>query len=302
MQQYHLCSWIIVLYLAALPLQRLSAKQFTAQEVLSLPPLQADYRISYGMDSLNFGDLRLPEGEGPHPVAVLIHGGCWLSFATLQYFDRFAVALTEMRFVTWNIEYRRVDSVGGGWPNTFLDVADGLDHLRELAGEYDLDLNRIVIIGHSSGGHLATWAAARHRIPKSSPLYSSNPLGVAGVVNIAGPLDLALFRLFDNRVCGGDVIDRLVGGTPEEVPTHYAAASPVCMLPLGIPQRLLTGTDDKAVPPQYGEEYAVRAREAGDDVQMHVIPEAGHFELVAPWSEVWSVVPKVVLMMVREAK
>ena len=302
MKQLLLCSCLMLLYLAAAPLQRLSAQHITAQELLGKPPLEADYRISYGADSLHFGDLRLPEGQGPHPVAVLVHGGCWLSFATLQYLDRFAEALTETGMATWSLEYRRIDSPGGGWPNTFLDVAAGLDHLRELAKDYDLDLERVVIIGHSSGGHLATWAAARHRIPASSPLYSSDPLAVAGVVNIAGPADLEPFRSVDNQVCGGDVIDRLVGGTPEEVPAHYAVTSPARMLPLGVAQRLLTGADDGAVPPQYGEDYAVRAREAGDDVQMQVIPNAGHFELVAPWSEVWPVVPEVVLSLVREAK
>ena len=288
-----------MLCLGAMPVHRASA-QITPQEILSLGPLEADHRIPYGADAEQFGDLRLPEGDGPHPVAVILHGGCFRSFATLRTLDRFSEALTEAGLATWNVEYRRVDSPGGGWPNTFLDVADGLDHLRVLAEDHGLDLDRAVLVGHSSGGHLALWAAARHRIPASSPLYRSDPMPVRGVVILASGAELEPFRPLDNRACGGDVIDLLVGGPPDEVPAHYAAASPGQMLPLGVPQRLLIGADDAAVLQELAADYAQRSSEAGDDTRLTVVPNAGHFELVAPWSEAWPVVPEAVLEMVRD--
>ena len=290
----------LLLCLGVLSLRATSA-QITPQEILARGPVEADYRIPYGADSEQFGDLRLPEGEGLHPVAVVIHGGCLRSFATLRTLDRFSEALTEAGLATWNIEYRRVDSPGGGWPNTLLDVADGLDHVRALAERHSLDLDRVVLIGHSAGGGLAAWAAARHRIPASSPLYRSDPLPVGGALVLANGAALEPYRPLDEQLCGADVIDLLVGGTPEEVPDNYASASPERMLPLGVRQRLLIGADDAALTQEVAVEYARRAREAGDDVQVMLIPDADHFELVAPWSEVWPVVPEAVLSLVREA-
>lgn len=293
-------SCLVLLCLATTP-QTVSA-QITPQEILSRGPVEADHRISYGEDSNQFGDLRLPDGDGPHPVAAIVHGGCFRSFATLQTLDRFSDALTDAGMATWSLEYRRVDSPGGGWPNTFLDVADGLDHLRSLEDSFDLDLDRVVLIGHSSGGHLATWAAARHRIPESSPLYHGDPLAVAGVLNLASGAELEPFRALDEEACGANVIDLLVGGTPEEVPEHYASASPGQMLPLGVRQRLMIGAEDDATTIEIAADYTKRSRAAGDDVHMMIIPDAGHFELVAPWSEVWPIVPEVAFTLIHEAK
>lgn len=301
MKPHFLCLLLALLCLVVAAPQRVSA-QITPQEILARGPVEADYRVAYGADSEQFGDLRLPEGEGPHPVAVVVHGGCLRSFATLRTLDRFSEALTEAGLATWSLEYRRVDSPGGGWPNTLLDVADGLDHVRELAGPHGLDLDRVILIGHSSGGGLATWAAARHRIPASSPLYRNDPLSVGGALIIANGAALEPFRPLDEQACGADVVDLLVGGTPEEVPDNYASASPERMLPLGVRQRLLIGADDAAFTQEIAVEYARQAREAGDDVQVMLIPDADHFELVAPWAEAWPVVPEVALSLVRGAE
>ena len=109
-------------------------QRITVQDILSGDPIPADHRIAYGDHPKQFGDLRIPEGDGPWPFAILIHGGCWQNIASLQYFDRVAEAITAMGVVTWNIEYRPVDVEGGGWPNTFLDVANGVDKLRDRDG------------------------------------------------------------------------------------------------------------------------------------------------------------------------
>ncbi len=283
----------------------LEAQQISTREILELAPRAADHRLVYGSSPSSFGDLRLPVGKGPHPVIVLLHGGCWRDFVSLQYLDSLAEALTELGIATWNVEYRRVDSPDTAWPATFEDVAQATDFLRTIAPEYDLDLSRVLVPGHSAGGHLATWLAARPRVPRTSALSSANPLPIAGVVTLAGPADLEMFRTGDDQACGGEVVDRLMGGTPSEVPDHYAAGSPSRLLPIGVPQRLITGADDRIVPARYAESYAERARAAGDDVVVITVPNAAHFEPVSPWSSVrsdaWLVVARAVVELLREA-
>jgi acetyl esterase/lipase len=111
-------------------------------------------RIAYGSDPLQVGDLRLPAGVGPYPVAVVIHGGCWSNFFGLDLMDDMSDALTAAGVATWNIEYRRIGDPGGGFPNTLIDVGMAVDKVRDLAPMYHLDLSRVITVGHSAGGHL----------------------------------------------------------------------------------------------------------------------------------------------------
>ena len=276
-----------------------SAQQrlMTAGDVLGLDPIPADHRVAYGEHPKQFGDLRLPDGDGPHPVAVMIHGGCWLDEITLEYFDRAAVALTEAGVATWSIEYRGANAPDGGWPNTFLDVGAGLDHLRALAAEHPLDLDRVVTVGHSAGGHMALWAAGRARIPTSSELYVADALPVAGAVSLGGVPELRRTRDMDQDTCGSDVIDTLMGGGPRDVPARYRAGSPFQLLPLNVPQRHITGREDGAVPPAQVRAYNYESQSAGDDSQMIVLPDAGHWEVVWPGSAAWPVVEENVLAL-----
>ncbi len=285
---------VMLALLLALP-GTVTAQYLSARDVLTQEPIEPDFRIAYGSGSLQFGDLRLPDGGGPHPVLIVIHGGCWLSFANLGLMDRFAEDLTAAGVATWSLEYRPVDNPEGGWPNTFLDVAEGIDHLRTIEEQHNLDLTHVIVTGHSAGGHLALWAAGRHRIVRSSALYRSDPLPIAGAVSLAGVGDLEVFRPLDNSVCGGDVIDELVGGSPAEVADNYAAGSPIHLLPLGVPQRLLTGRADQAVAPQFGDAYARRATEAGDDAEAVTLEGSAHFEVIVPGSSVWPEVRRTIL-------
>ena len=285
----------LILVYAALWLgsAQLCAQYLTSKDVLASEPVAPDFVLKYGPDSNQFGHLRLPEGPAPFPVLVVIHGGCWMSFADLQYMGRFADAFAREGIATWSIEYRRVDNPGGGWPNTFLDVGNGIDFLRTVEFEHRLDLTRVVVVGHSSGGHLALWAAARPKIAKASELYSATPLPITAAVSLAGPGQLTPLRETDNEVCGGDVIDLLLGGSPDDVPEHYAAAAPIRLLPLGVPQRLLTGVDDPAVPPTYAESYVAAATK--DDAVALTLEDAAHFEGVVPGTDASSVVRATIL-------
>ena len=211
-----------------------------SRECPSSAPGMAD-RIRNGSASVR----RFPPGpstKGPHPVAIVVHGGCWVAklgnmhdgAVVLDNMRPVAAALTEEAGIaTWNIEYRRLGNAGGGWPGTFQDVAHAADFLRTLAKGNDLDLTRVVAIGHSAGGHLVMWLAARPKLPKSSELYMSNPLPLHGVVDLDGPTDLKATISVQQPICGSPVITNLLGGSPDEQPERYRAASPIELLPLG---------------------------------------------------------------------
>lgn len=274
------------------------------QQVNELPSLPADRRINYGADPLQFGELRIPQSSGRHPVAVVIHGGCWKSrhgdlVADLQNTAPLSSALTSLGIATWNVEYRQTDNPGGGWTGTFEDVANAIDHVRVLAQFYPLDLERVVVVGHSAGGHLGTWAAARHRLSEQSPLFFKEPLRVLGVINLAGPMDLEGLFPIQDQMCGGSVITKLVGGSPSQVPERYRQASPSKLLPTGVKQVLITGAQDKLVPPRLGQEYQEEAKKAGDDVAFFTVEGAAHFEVVAPGSIAWPKVEEAVLSMLK---
>src|SRR3954469_3797173 len=154
--------------------------------LLSAPSPPADLRIAYGPDPLHFGDLRVPTGGGPHPVALVVHGGFWRNRYDLEHIGHLCAALTAEGVATWSIEYRRLGDTGGGWPGTFADVAAAAKYLRTLTPLYDLDLGRVVTMGHSAGGHLALWLAGCGKIAEGDPLHVADPLPLSGVVSLAG--------------------------------------------------------------------------------------------------------------------
>jgi acetyl esterase/lipase len=250
-------------------------------------------RLAYGPGAFQFGDLRLPAGEGPHPTVVLIHGGYWRSRYGLKLMTGLAKDLAARGYAAWNIEYRRVGNPGGGWPGTFLDVARAADYLREIAPTYALDLQQVVPIGHSAGGHLALWLAGRPRIPAGNPLAGSSikgdnagdgPFVPAGAISLAGVVDLAMaWRLHLSM----DAVVELLGGTPDEVPERYAATSPATLLPLGVPQVLFHGTADVNVPIEVSQAYAKAALTANDPVTCIELPGVDHFDVIDPGSEAW---------------
>ena len=231
-------------------------------------------------------------GAGPIPTVIVIHGGFWKAKYTLDHIGHLCGALTSNGIATWNVEYRRIGDEGGGWPNTLLDVGGACDHLREIAGHYNLDLGRIVVTGHSAGGHLAAWVAGRHRIPKVDPLYMADPLPVAACVPLAGVVDL---RLCWRMKLSNGIVEDLMGGSPDDVPERYATASPGDLLPIGVKQALIHGTGDPDVPYAISDLYVERARALGDDAELVTLKGAGHFEVIDPMSKEWPVVRDTIL-------
>lgn len=277
--------------------QPAKAQNLSFEEIEKLPASPADHRIAYGDGPLQFGDLRLPQGRGPHPVVIVIHGGCWYSEYDLKHVANFSAMLTHMGVATWSLEYRRIGDAGGGWPGTFEDVALGADFLRVLARAYPLDLSRVVVVGHSAGGQLALWLTARKRLPKDSLLYSPDPLPLWGVVSLAGITDLRGYGLGCSNA-----VTKLLGGSPEEVPLRYRQTSPIELLPLRVKQRLIHGLLDQIVPPEQSSEYEVAARRKGDDVRLITIREAGHFDLIAPQSSAWPAVQEALRSLLKSGK
>jgi len=265
-------------------------------QVLALPRPPADRVLAYGPAAQQYGQLRLPPGAGPFPVVVLIHGGCWLNQYDLHYLANAAGALQAAGIATWSIEYRRIGDPGGGWPGTLLDVGNAVDHLVDLAGEYALDLDRVVLVGHSAGGHLALWAAGRAMQPPDSPLAASSPLRPRGVVSLAGIADLALYAAGAGN-CNA-AAGQLMGGLPAEHPARYRLADPAQRVPLGVPVDLLSGELDSIVPPAQARRYAALARPAGDQARVILLPGAGHFDLVAPPGPAWAQVLSSIRAMI----
>ncbi|WP_239020953.1 alpha/beta hydrolase [Pontibacter arcticus] len=259
----------------------------TWQDIAAMPTPAYDAQIKYGTEASQFGELRLPAGKGKFPVVVVVHGGCWLSAYNLQYMSHVSEALRKAGYATWNIEFRRVGETGGGWPGTFQDVAAGTDYLRELAKKYPLDLDRVAVIGHSAGGHLALWLAARTNLKQSSPLYSADPLPINGVVTLAGITDLKTYSEAEGSC--NSAVEKLIGGSATQFPERYAEASPIELLPLQTPVRLVQGAKDPIVPVSQAESFATKA---GNSAEVILLDQAGHFELVAPQSEGWPKIKK----------
>lgn len=252
-------------------------------DINALPVSNAGTRIAYGSDSLQFGELRMPTGSGPFPVAIVIHGGCWFSsYANVRNSAPLADALAALGVATWNVEYRRYDHPGGGWPGTFTDVAQGADHVRTLAREHALDTSRIVAVGHSAGAQLAAWLASRDKLAPANAVRTGAPLRLSGVVSLGGVMDMREFLQRQGQTCGNLTVESVMGGLPDVVPDRYRSVSPIERLPLGVPHVHVAGELDRVAPPLVVAAFADSARKAGDSVDVMTVPRLGHHDVMSP--------------------
>jgi acetyl esterase/lipase len=266
--------------------------------VLTRPAPAPDLTLSYGPLPEQVVDVRLPAGTGRAPLVVVVHGGFWMAEWDRTHAGPQSAGLAAAGYVVATAEYRRVGQPGGGWPGIFDDAALLADtvpaRVRDAVGDR-VDATAPVLVGHSAGGHLAAWAAARHRLPAGSRWHRSMPLD-ASVVSLAGVLDLVEA---ERRGLGDGAARLLLDGSPHGQPERYAVASPIALLPAGARAVLVHGTADVQVPVEISRAYARRAAETGDQVSLRELDGVGHFELIDPLSPAWPTVLAAVASLLR---
>jgi len=264
--------------------------------VLRGPAPSATY--TYGEAPSQYAELFLPPGKGPFPVAVLVHGGCWTrEFGGIVQLRNLAGALATRGIASWNVEYRRVDEPGGGYPGTYQDINAALDLLADKARrppldldpDLDLDLDHLVAVGHSAGGQLVQWMAGRARIPAASPLHPSGMLQVRRVVSLGGLADLRREAALIESSCDRTTL-QLAGSPSATRPDVFSDTNAAELLPNGSRTILVTGELDKVSPPRVAQDYARRARAAGDAAEVVILPGASHYDEVSATSASWPLV------------
>ena len=248
--------------------RRLFTALMSQSSILDLEPPAPGQRIPYGEDSNQFAELRLPKGKGPHPVVIFIHGGYWRAAYDLTHAGHFCQAITDAGHAAWSVEYRRTGQRGGGYPGTFEDIRNAAKRLTKIP---NLDLQRVTASGHSAGGHLALWLAAQ------------NVIELRSVVALAAVSDLK--RAHELNL-GSGAAEAFMGCSPNQCPDAWAASSPIDLLPIKVPQRLLHGTADTVVPFDLSQRFA----QASKNARLIPLPETGHFELIDPRAKQWSTV------------
>ena len=254
----------------------------SAEDILSQPQPPPDQRAAYGADPNQFLEVRLPRSKGPHAVVLNIHGGFWRAKYDLAHAGHLCQALRAAGVATINLEYRRVGNTGGGWPGTFEDIRSAYRFIQQAHSRFQIDVNRLVVMGHSAGGQLALCLAAHEP-------------SVRRVISLAGVVDLKKgFALH----LSNDAVAEFLGGKPDQVPEHYREADP---MELSIPQTqqwLIHGREDNIVPSEFSREYVVQKKKTGELAELLEIPRAGHFELIDPASEAFQQVTNTVLKAV----
>ncbi len=257
-------------------------------------------RYHYGAHPSQYAELSLPPGSERVPVVVVLHGGFWRDAYDAELARPLAADLVTRGWAALVVEYRRVGRSptdgGGGWPRTAQDVAAAVDGLagegQDLAGGR-LDLERVVAIGHSAGGHLAGWLAARPGLPPGTP--GADPsVSISAFVSQAGVLDLVAAA---RERLGGQAVPDLMGGGPAARAAEYALASPAARLPLGVPSVCVHGRADETVPHQQSETFVAAARAAGDPSELRSF-DGDHFEPIAVGSPAWGLCTEALTRLV----
>ncbi|MEU3600575.1 alpha/beta hydrolase [Streptomyces sp. NPDC006798] len=280
------------------------------------PAVDPDATEAYGPHPDQIVDFHAPRGGGPDhpegaggaPLVVVFHGGAWRTPYDRRHISPFADFLARRGFAVANVEYRRGRDVpaprtgpeggpvAGRWPETFDDVAAAMDALPELVARAlpGTDIRRTVLTGHSAGGQLALWAAARHVLPRGSAWRLDRAPELRGVVALAPIADFDRATALD--VCGG-AVRQLLGAEDDEAAARRAEADPALLLPTGIATTVVQGYDDIVVPPPVAEAYADAAARAGETVGLTLLAEVGHFPLIDPSADACAVVAEEIAQL-----
>ncbi|MGN0100440.1 alpha/beta fold hydrolase [Dietzia sp. CH92] len=239
----------------------------------------------------NWADLYLPAGDqkvDSIPLAVLIHGGSWQKEIGAGSFDHLARELASRGMAVYNIEYRRVGS-GGGWPITFRDVADALDHVSEVDKKFpQITTDDEVVVGHSAGAQLAVWAGTRHLL-EDGEVGASPRFRPTRVISIAGPLDMVYAATH-----GDDRIVTALGGTPDEVPSRYTSVDPIQNIDTGTPVIALHGRQDVTVAPENSLRYVDEVTRRGGRAKAVMFEDEDHTSIVSGKSRSYTRVLEII--------
>jgi acetyl esterase/lipase len=254
-------------------------------------------RYAYGSHGEQIADLTIPDGGGPFAVLIMLHGGAFGAAATLERLTPLCTDLATAGLATWNVEYRRLEGTGGGWPRTWQDAAAATDFLTVIADDRGLELDRVAAFGHSAGAPLALWLASRAGKTPSAELGGAPSVAVRAAISASGVSDFG--RAWPSRLKA--VFQELLGGSSTEAPERYSAISPVELLPIGVPQLLIHGTADSTVPLQYSKDYAATAQRAGDSVRLLAVEGAEHSDVRDVVAPQWPTVRAAILDFVKES-
>lgn len=262
-----------------------TASLMTWADLTARPRPKADATIEYGAGAYQKVDVWIPRTPGPHKTVLMVHGGCWTtSIADRTLMDWAAADLRDAGYAVWNIDYRGID-VGGGYPGTFADAGAAADAMRVHTERFGLDMRKIVAVGHSAGGHLALWLAARPKLPADSRLRTGDPLPIAHVVSLGGLPDLDRTANTPDNGCGVKVVADLVAGANPV--NRYRDTSVARLLPIGVPQDHVAGLQDRIIPLDLKTDFVAKAKAAGDVATLHRVDRTGHVELVSPGTAAW---------------
>lgn len=275
-----------------------------AASAFSHLPVAPDATAPYGEHPDQVVDFYAPRSGAPEaPLVVALHGGAWRERYDRAHLTPFVDFLARRGFAVANVEYRRGallpqqgrGPVAGRWPDTFDDVAAALDALPALARTHlpGADQRRTVLTGHSAGGHLALWAAARHVLPPGSPWHTPAAASLRGVVALAPIADLTTALALD--VCDG-AVTQLLGGEAR-VSGRVPSVDPAALLPTGVATTIVHGRDDIVVPQAVSEAYVEAAARAGETVGFTLLEGVGHFPLIDPAADACAVVAEEIAQL-----
>ncbi len=251
-----------------------------------------DAVLRYATHPRGFAELRLPTGDGPFPLAVIFHGGCWKAgIANQAYMAPLATRWQQLGIASLNVDYREVGD-GGGWPGSFEDWAAAARLIAEVAGKHNIDRTRVTLVGHSAGALPAQWLAMVQ--DAAGPLGAREPLKVRAAIVIDGPADVGREREAFDKLCEFSSVDPFMGGALEAVPGRYAAISP-----LAHPPKLEELLFVQAVLPPAPEAVQAAIRAGGTKLEVRANPGVSHFEILTPGTDIYAANEPAMLRVLR---
>lgn len=285
-----------LLAIASAPTQ--ASEPMTLKDYIALTGPIPSAHVAYGPAPKQYVELFEPTGRGPFPVAVLIHGGCFYNkYEGMPQLRGLAVALAARGVAVWSVEYRGIDTPGGGYPGTFQDVVAALTSLSDHAESLRLDLRRLVVVGHSAGAYLALWTAGLAKVPLTSPLHVTHPLTVREVVALGGAGDMRPDVASFRASCDLD-LNKITGAPSSDRPDVYADTTPFELTPNGAHTVFVNGAVDTIATPQASADYAARVRKRGDRAKTIVVQGASHYDEPTVNSPAWPYVLPAILKAV----